>query len=238
MQANIKTIEDNTNHFNGNVPQALRNKLFELAEEVKSNFIADIPGWPESLGTADIDAIYGYDPGGFSPCQLGGFRISELYRSDVDSTYHFTKEQTKEMNARQDRCYQDFANDYEKEIAAYYKGLNQPVPDSKELSYSDYEAMGLENDFSDYENDYFDPAMLSLEIWVDDSKAEGSFVQTNKEPSNVYVRLSINYTDQPYYRNKYDETIFEFNMHIAEIETITNEGFIERLLKEYNKAEV
>lgn len=230
--------DDKYSHFNAVVPEALKHKLLELAEAAKDGFVADLGGWPEAYGTERIiSAIYGYDPGGFIPFQLGGYEVSELYRSDIDSTYHISAAQTEAMNKAQEDCYKSFAWDYSEELAKHYASLAQPIPDAKEISYSDIEAAGLENAFSDYENEWFEPALLRLEIWIDDPKDKGGMFQPGKTPASVYVRLGLNYLDQPYYRSKSDETLFEFNMTAKQAARMTGENFVRLLKAKYEKGD-
>ena len=99
------------------------------------------------------------------------------------------------------------------------------------------EAAGLGNDFSDYENGFFEPALLRLEIWVDDPRDKGGMFQPGKKPDSVYVRLGLNYRDQPYYRSRYDETLFEFNMTAKQALRMTPDNFIRLLQSHYEKGE-
>ena len=227
--------EDQYSHFNGKVPDNLRRKLLELAEAAKDGFIADIPGNPESYGTASISAIYGYDPGGFVPFQMGGYEVSELYRSDIDSSYHFTSAQTDAMNKAQDSCYKSFLWDYREKLAEAGAFIGLSDEEKENLGYDAFEKAGLGNEFSDYENNWFEPALLRLEIWVDDPRDKGGMVQQGKAPDSVYVRLGLNYRDQPYYRSKSDETLFEFNMTAKQALRMTGDNFVRLLVSHYEK---
>lgn len=236
---NKRHAEDSdTQHFNPVVEQALRDKLLELARVAKDDFIADLPSRAESYGTKDISAIYGYHISGFIPSQLGGFEVTELYRSDVDSTYHITKAQTDVMNKAQDHCYESFARDYKEELEKHYTGLGQPMPEPSELSYSDFEAAGLENAFSDYESEWFEPALLRLEIWVEPMDKQRLGLADHTKPSHINICLGINYRDQPYYRAKSDETIFQESLPIDQVMRFTPETFTAYLADRFNKADV
>lgn len=223
--------DDKYSHFNAIVPEALKHKLLELAEAAKDDFIADIPGLPEAFGTADISAIYGYDPGGFVPFQLGGYEVSEFYRSDTDNTYHISNAQGEAMDKVQAHCYSCFAHDYSEKLLA--AGLSDSQLES--LDYSMIEAAGLNNAFSDYESEFFKQALLRLKIWVEDPKDKGDVFQPGKLPASVYVQLGLNYLDQPYYRSKLDETLFEFNMTAKLAESLTGENFVRLLKAKYEK---
>lgn len=219
---------DNTLHFNAKVSPALRLRLWEVAQAIKDDFIGDCrPG--ESFGTASINAIYGYHVSGFIPSQLGGFEISELYRYDQDPSYHFTSAQTDAMNKATDYMHESFARDYREQLEAYFKANNTEF-DPKAIDYSIIEAAGLDNTFSDYENDWFEPALLRLEMWVDDAEHKQRIgIADNAEPQQVFIRLGLNYRDAPYYRTKSDDTLFEFNMTIADFFNTPPEAIIKML---------
>lgn len=236
------TVIEQCSHFNDKVEQPLREKLLELATAAKEEFIADLPGWPEPYGTSDISAIYGYHISGFIPCQLGGFEITELYRSDIDPTYHITKAQTLAMDEAQKHCYECFWNELTDEERAKLeaKGLTDST-----YSYSDLEELdkeletNLANEFSDYENEWFEPALLRLEMWVDRAEPETwRLGNDNSTPERVYFQLGLNYRDQPYYRSASDETIFKDSITIEQAMRFTPETFVKYLQDRYEKADV
>ena len=215
--------QDDTGHFNDRVPQELRQRMLSAANAIKDDFIGE---QRESYGSQDISAIYGYHISGFIPFQLGGYEISELYRSDVDSSYHFTKAQTDAMNKAQESCYASFAWDYKDELlASGITGEKLGDPD-----YGDIEKSGLENLFADYENDWFEPALLRCEIWVDDPNKEvWEIGNDDVKPESVFIRLGLNYMDQPYYRSASDETLFQFNIPVADFMALDNDTLVKML---------
>lgn len=199
-----------TKHFDDKVPQNIRDRIAELVQAVHDDFISD---QRDAHGCARIDEISGVPIPGFWPFQDGGFQVSEFYRSDIDSSYHFTPSQTDAMNEQQEYCYECFASDHKDKLLA--AGISEEK--LEDTDYRDIEKAELENEFADYENEFFEPALLRVEIWV--------------EKESVYCRLSVNYKDQPYYRSEYDETICEFNLTFEEALSITSEDFIKRLDK-------
>ena len=103
---------------------------------------------------------------------------------DQDTSYHFTKQQFEHMDARAKDCWESFLSDND-------------LPE--DLTYEDL-SDDQQNDLSDYKSEWFDPALLRFETWID-------------RDSTVFLRLSLAYSDAPYYRTKHDnETLYERNM--------------------------
>lgn len=159
-----------------------------ILEEIAERIDEVIGRWPEAYACNRIDEIH------------KGFEWSEFYRSDIDRTYHITPEQSRVMDSRSKNCWETFLSDNKLDPALSWDDL---TPDQQ-------------NDYSDYESEWFEPALLRLSIQDDD------------------VFLSINYTDQPYYRYQYDEEILKIEL----CETI--DAIIETMKKafdDFRKAE-
>lgn len=154
----------------------------------------------ESIGTSRLDAIYGYAYDGYIPFQLGGYEVSEFYHNDVDPSYHFTEAQTDYNNKSLENCYKSFAFDHSFEDDFTIDCLSPEMQDA----------------FYEYEYDWFEPALLRFELWV-------------KDLSTVELQLGINYKDAPYYRTKYDDTLFTLSLPIKDIMQINSEDFIKLL---------
>lgn len=137
-----------------------------ILEEIAERIDEVIGRWPEAYACNRIDEIH------------HGFEWSEFYRSDIDRTYHITPEQSRVMDERSKNCWESFLQDNKLDPAFSWDDL---TPDQK-------------NDYSDYESEWFEPALLRLSIEQDD------------------ILLSINYTDQPYYRYQYDEPILKIEL--------------------------
>lgn len=174
----------NLNHFAPGVPEKTRRKLLEIAESVKENIMVTM-GWKESFGSARIDEISGNPLPGFIPLQAGGYEVTEFFRSDTDSSYHFTPAQTKHVTALEHMLYKQFQEDH---------------PELKDdWSFSELPEE-LQEEFSNTEAEWFEPALLRFEIW------------SGGEHGGIFMRLSVNYTDAPYYRaSKGEETLIERN---------------------------
>jgi hypothetical protein len=180
-------------HFADSVPQDIRQALLDLAEYAKEEL--DGFNWCEGFGEAQLDQIWGKDPGGFIPFQDGGFEASLLIRFDIDSSYHVSEGMT------------DFANETEKNCWSAFLSDNDL---DKDLSYDDLPPE-LENTFHDYESEYFGEALLRFECWQD--RPEGEGVWGNDATGKVFMRLSVNYSDGPYFRTKYDEILHELSLN-------------------------
>ena len=187
-------------HFANSVYAELAAKIQNLAETVKEDFISDQSF--DSYGCTNINEISGKSYDGFIAFQDGGFEVSELYRSDTDSSYHLTQAQTDTMNERQEFCYECFRSDN--------KELNLP----EDYGYADIPEE-FQNHFTEYEAEFFEPALMRFETWVDRDQSQ-----------SIFLRLSLNYRDQPYYRSKYDETLFEIKVTAEQFLSKDNEFFI------------
>lgn len=136
----------------------------------------------EGQGCASIGPIYGIPQPGFFPYQLGGFVATEFIRFDCDPTYHINDAMTQEFNLQYEHMLDSIADE---------TGFNPRHWDSLTDAQKEtvYEA----------EMDWFELALLRFEIWV----------QNN---GSVMLRLSINYTDAPYYRASSDKTLLEVEL--------------------------
>lgn len=175
-------------HFNGSILQDIREKIGAIAQIVQDDLIDDIGG--ESYGCPDISPVYGFDPGGFIPFQHGGFMVTELYRHDIDSSYHITKGQTLAAQEHEKLLYDCFASDYRKELEA--AGVD---PDSDDYSVPE----SLEETFDNYESEFWEPALLRFCVFISKPNHENA--------RKVELSLALNYSDAPYYREGRDDDI-------------------------------
>ncbi len=230
--ANALRKENETDHFNATVPQDLREHMLVCANAIKNDFIGN---HGEALGTPNINAIYGYHISGFIPSQLGGYEISELIRSDTDTSYHLTKAQSEAMTASEKHMYGCFYRDMR--LGEHNRRADDLKLDEKNWCHADLDGnRELQRQFEDYENDWFEPALLRCEMWIDESKGQERNRIGNDDVTAeaVFIRVSLNYKDQPYYRTNSDETLFEANFSIdafmkAAPETIVK--FLEEKMK-------
>lgn len=195
-----------TKHFKGRVPLALREALADLSETIKGELENGLRGWYESLSVPQLDEISGRAFDGFIPFQDGGFEVNQLFRYDRDPTYHFTAAQGAFMDSLVGEMQANFCRE---------NGL-----DSESFSYY---ALSEENkkEYEELELSYFNDcaALLRFDSWVTSPKED---IQEDRfghcglvdDPASVRVvlRFSVGYRDSPYFREKYDETIFRFEL--------------------------
>ena len=130
-----------------------------------------------------IESIHGNAYDGFIPFQDGGFQVSGFYSNNPWDN-HFSKRQ-KEYNERQSNdCWEQFLRDNNLESGIEWDNLTERQKE----------------DFSDYECEWFEPALVQFQVFAD------NFRYGENKPS-VTVRVSVNYKDAPYYREKYAEDL-------------------------------
>lgn len=140
--------------------------IHEIAERLD-----EVIGWYEGYGCERVEEIH------------NGFEWTEFSRHDCDTSYHVTPSQTESWNKQYENMIESFLDDYADKLP---DDINK---DNYWDKIRDDDA--LQELMSDYENEWFDPALLRLSI------------------QDGEVFLSINYNDQPYYRYQYDETILK-----------------------------
>lgn len=189
-------------NFKRTVPSELAAKMKDLAESI--DFSELVSGWKESYGEQKLDEIQGNAVSGWIPKQDGGFTVSQLYASDIDSSYHFTVAQTDFVNNLSDDCYHAFL-------------MDNKIDPEEELTEEQRE------EFYEYEREWFnDGALLSFDIFCD------GFAEWKNGEKTVLLRLSINYKDAPYFREKYAEDIKQEILSIEEFMAEENAAIIER----------
>ena len=206
------THTQKTDHFKACVKPALRDAMASLAELIQADFI-DSPlrlkikgrglayGYHETLGIESrLEPISGVAYDGFIPFQAGGFEVTQFFRMDQDSSFHFTASQTDFMDSLARDCEKDFLTDTKRESFEYSEATEK-----EQREYEDYERAYFEN---------VDSALLRVELWREKPESEylpsQGFVMLDY--GRVFLRVSLGYRDSPYFRAKHDETIFELNM--------------------------
>ena len=186
--------------FKNIVPSEVQEKLLRIAESIEANF-TDVITSGESYGCARMDVIHGMSYDGFIAFQDGGYTVSNLYRCDIDSTYHFNATQTAYMNQQEKYMMEDFYND------------------AKVLSGTSYNDMTDEQQMKlqEYEQEYYEPALVSIELFV------------NMDDDIVTMRTEINYRDSPYYREKSNDMLAQNNLTIAEFLAMPDDEIINAL---------
>ena len=162
-------------HFKDSVSYLTRHALKILAEYIHIEF-EDQPF--TAYCDSQMDIIQGCPCSGFIPFQDGGYSVSLFTANNVDSSDHFTTAQTEWVNEQINPCLKAFLED------------NKLPPKTTWNDFSDEQ----QNDYGEYEYEWFEPALLQFECWVNGGK--------------ILVRFSIHYKDAPYHLEKYGETIF------------------------------
>jgi len=189
-------------HFANRVPGPVREKIRELADKIEDDFISDLNGEP--IGASRVSEIYGKPQPGFIPFQDGGYEITELYHtSGVDTSFALSEAHEEWLDESHDNMIESFRADFE-------------LGEEFDLSEASLE---LEEDFTEYENEWFDPALARVRVFVDRHPTQ-----------NVYIDAALNYSDAPYYREKRDDEVF-FKKSI-DFETFLNDTDLEALVKE------
>lgn len=185
---------DTFDHFNESVPTEVREALLALAESAKESLVSEIG---EALYCANINNIHGVHYDGFVAYQKGGFEVSELISFDTDSTYHIDDQMTENANI-------------------YYEYMLECASHDLEFDCQDWNSLTEDQreEFGEYENEWFEPALIRFEVWVDDD-------------DQIFVRLSVNDTDAPYYRSASDRTLYEKHMSQADLLTLDVEAFLQ-----------
>ena len=93
-------------HFASHAPLDVREALLSLANHSLDE-LASFKN-SEAWGEPELSEIWGKDPGGFIPFQLGGFRSSVLIRCDADVSFHLTEGMADYANSQQEECLKAF----------------------------------------------------------------------------------------------------------------------------------
>lgn len=189
------------NNFKKIVPENVQEKIRSLAESIEFDDL--ISGWKDSESEQEIRPIEGNYREGWMPNQDGGFSVDQFYRSDADSTYHFTQKQSEYM-------------------AIYYDTMLESFCRDNDIESIDYDNDGMLDRLVEYENEWFEPALLQFQVFIErlDRFDDSSEMQ-------VVCRLSINYRDAPYYREKYAEDIKQEIYSLDEFMKLENSVIIE-----------
>lgn len=199
-------------HFNNNVPKSLQDKILEVATFANENYIAE-QQMECIMGDCELDEISGKSYSGFMPFQDGGYTARAYYPNDTDSSYHFTEDQSKDNIRRQQDCFSTFLLDEELDSETTYDML------------TDEQAEKL----CEYEREWFsDGALLTLEIWAE-MPGGNRRSDTQYKTGDVFVRLSINYSDAPYYHSKYATDLYTKTYSATQFKKLSAEDIIKRI---------
>lgn len=197
-------------NFKDSVPDNIIAKLSALSEAI---VLRDLIGNSvESYGETRIDEIEGNYVSGWMPSQDGGFSVDEFFGNGTDE---YITEKQKEFNWKQyQECFSQFVSD-----VINYEG-------DTELLYEDLTEEQKEQ-FNDYDREWLDPCLVQVQMFVDGFDNQSMFKTCNDK--QVTIRLSVNYSDAPYYREKYAEDIKQVILEIDEFLSMDNEEIIAQL---------
>jgi hypothetical protein len=81
-------------------------------------------------------------------------------------------------------------------------------------------------EYQEYEREWFEPALLQLQIFVEGF--DGNWQRGNLTEEIVTIRLSINYKDAPHYRENGAEDIKQVILSIDEFLAMPNDQIVDQ----------
>lgn len=201
-------------NFKSSVPNAVQVKLMFLAQGIESQFdniVSAFSSRSESITDVSLNEIEGNYVSGWMPRQDGGYDVSQMFRSDLDSGYHFTEKQTDFVNDQSKNCRNTFLAErgYESDTSFH------ELPDE------------LHEEYSEYENDWFqDGALFQVQMFA--NGYPGSFWEEKEQTINI--RVSVNYEDAPYFRERDAEDIKTLILTESEFLAMDNADIINQII--------
>lgn len=190
-----------TKQFKRNVSCETIAAIQKIIEQVElSELVGRSAEFYDSQETNPIEGNY---KDGWIPKQDGGYSIDAFIRSDADSSYHLTREQT------------EYMRECENNMMEIFKSENN-------LEEVDYDNEYLCDRLAEYELEWYEPALLQFQIFVE---RKNRFDDDSEK--QIVCRLSINYKDAPYYREKYAEDIKVIAFDEQEFIQLANGDFAE-----------
>ena len=182
-------------HFANHAPLDIQEALKAIADYAAG----ELDGFNkcEAFDKPSVSEIWGKDPGGFIPYQLGGFEASQLIRFDSDVSYHVSEGMSDFASELQERAFADALDELELPKDTAWDNLTE---EQREVVFETEQA-------------YFnDAALLRFECWLDGDP----YPETEEEKAlgKVMLHLSINYMDGPYFLSKSDECLHELQLSV------------------------
>lgn len=169
-------------NFKSEVPAEVQNKIHALTLHILDNWDSFINRGECIIPPETVEEIHGNAYDGFIPFQDGGFQVGGYY-SNNPWDYRITISQG-EYNERQSKyCWEQFLSENGLDSGIEWDNLT----DEQKSTHAEYE------------QEWFDPAWVQFEAFADGFTYGGEPIVT--------VRVSINYKDAPYYREKYAEDL-------------------------------
>jgi len=174
-------------NFKSSVPALVQDKLHVLATNIQLSFSDVVTHRCEAYGDVQLSEIEGNYVSGWMPRQDGGFSVSLLVMSNLDSSFHITEKQTDFVNEQSKDCFNAFKSDKE-------------LPSDFDFQTDDE----LLDAWYEYENDWFsDGALIQIQMYA--SGYPGSYWEEKEK--TITVRVSVNYKDAPYFRERDAEDV-------------------------------
>jgi len=178
------------NNFKHSVPESIQTKLELLAETIAEQFNSIVLRSHDKEGDVTKNDIQGNYVSGWMPRQDGGFSVDCFVSNGYGSGCYFTEKQQEFINDQLSQCFKAFLSDNDIESEMSYDELDE----------------SQQQEYQDYENEWMrDSALLQFQMYA--YGYPGSYWEEKEQTINI--RVSINYKDAPYYREKSAEDIKE-----------------------------
>lgn len=198
-------------NFKSSVPNAVQVKLMFLAQGIEAQFdniVSAFSSRAESITDVSLNEIEGNYVSGWMPRQDGGYDVSQMFRSDLDSSYHFTEKQTDFVNDQSEDCRKAFYSD-------------NGIDSDDELDAEQ------ESEYCNYESDWFqDGALFQVQMFA--NGYPGSVWEEKEQTINI--RVSVNYKDAPYFRESSAEDIKTLILTESEFMETANDDIINQII--------
>ncbi|MFN7339968.1 MAG: hypothetical protein ACK5VI_02685 [Opitutia bacterium] len=183
---------NNFEHFAAHAPQDIREALKSFTEYAAGELDGLVGA--ECFGEAQVGEVNGVGYDGFIPYQLGGYVASLFIRFDTDPSYHLTEGMTQAADDTYKQAYEAAMGELELPTDTEWGALTD---EQREVVF-------------DTEQEWFnDGALLQFECWL-----EGEPYDADAPLGNIMMRVSVNYRDAPYFRDKYAEDIYTTELSI------------------------
>lgn len=177
-----------TGQFKKVVPLEAQEKLLALAMLMQEDLTSLKC---ESYGDVNLEQVSGVSYDGFWAWQNGGYEVNALIRCDQDPSYHPCNAMTEWADEQSKYCWKSFLEDNNLPLGAEWDDLTDKQ----------------QNDLSDYETEFFEGALLQFECWQEDNKNHNLHGEYN-----IFMRISVNFRDAPYFRSKSADTLAELTI--------------------------
>ncbi len=212
-------------NFKSFVPTILQNKIRDLVELSKElvNRTGEIV-----ISGEEIDTIEGNYRDGWIPHQDGGFSASAYISNDEG--YHVCESHKAENDRMYFECLADFCWEYDIEFTRHVDVMNNSITINDTDFWDNEENREKFYEYEQKWNSDGNESLLMFECFVDmPTVSTGCYRQ--REPENtVTIRLSVNFKDAPYYREKYATDLYSTTLSILEFTEMSNEDILKSVV--------